>query len=110
MKLNESILKNLKEAYESKFTDSLPEDIINDLLYMAKFEDLYFNDGEELVDKNSKEQILKFYDEEVGSINLLRHDLTNYNPEELKDELSEEDYNKYIKAYNEVLDYTKKSR
>lgn len=110
MKLNESILKNLREAYESKFTESLPKNIVDDLLYMSKFVDLYFNDGEEPVDKNSKEQILKFYDEEVGSINLLRHDLMNYNPEELKDELSEEDYDKYIKAYNEVLDYTEKSR
>lgn len=110
MKLNESILKNLKEAYENKFTDSLPENIVDDLLYMAKFEDLYLNDGEDLVDKNSKEQVLKYYDEEVGSIDLLHHDLVNYNPEELKDELSEEDYNKYIKAYNEVLDYTNKSK
>lgn len=107
MKLNESILKNLKEAYENKFTDSLPKNIVDDLLFIAKFVDLYSNDGEELVDKNSKEQILKFYNEEIGSIKSLRHDLMNYNPKELKDELSEEDYNKYIKAYNEVLDYTK---
>lgn len=113
MKLNESILKNLKEiklkeSDGESFVDTLPENIIADFMYLARFLDIYDSDGMDSINGSSRMQVLNYLEDEVGDLDSLYFDMSNFDPSELKDEVSSEEYKKLVKAHKDLLDTAKK--